>query len=213
MSTPSVRRRATPAERTHEIRDAAIAIARESGLPAVTLRAVAARAGVTPALVAHYIDGTEQLAADAFSAIVADELESLLELVREQPRPRVQMATLLRELMRPERLAVTAIWVDGWALGRRHVIIAAQVRHEMDRWRNAVAEIISAGRVSGDFPVVDVEEATRGVLAMIDGINSHALVGWNAEDGRAALLQRAVDAILRVPADAEGVGLTEPDEP
>ena len=66
MSTP-VRTRAarkSPAERSAEIAEAARLLALEQGLTAVTLRAIAARAGVAPALVAHYQPSMDALVAD-----------------------------------------------------------------------------------------------------------------------------------------------------
>ena len=60
------RTRKSPAERRDEIAAAARDIALADGLVAVTLRAVAARVGVAPGLVAHHVDGMDALVADTF---------------------------------------------------------------------------------------------------------------------------------------------------
>lgn len=206
MSTPPTRRRRDPAERVRAIDAAARELALEHGLAAVTLRAVASRIDATPALVAHYIVGTEQLMADAFARIVGAELDAVLVLAAAQSGPRAAMSTILRELVRPAHLGVTAIWVDGWALGRRNPVLAERVRGETGRWRSAIAGIIRAGRDAGDFAVDDPEEAARGILATIDGINAHALVDGRDEQERAAVLARAAEAILGVRTAARPAG-------
>lgn len=199
MSTPTTRRRRRdPAERIRAIDAAAHDLALQHGLMAVTLRAVASRIDATPALVAHYIVGTEQLMADAFARIVGAELDAVLVLAAGQSGPRTAMSTVLRELVRPAHLDVTAIWVDGWALGRRNPVLAERVRDETDRWRSSLARIVRAGCDAGDFGVDDPEAAARGILATIDGINAHALIDGRDEEERAAVLQRAADAILGV---------------
>ncbi|MDR5698593.1 TetR/AcrR family transcriptional regulator [Agromyces aerolatus] len=72
--------RKAPAERRAEIAEAARALALDDGLAAVTLRGVAARAGVTPALVAHYRPNMDELVAETFRTIVSAELREIAEL-------------------------------------------------------------------------------------------------------------------------------------
>ena len=71
MSTPTRTRasRKSPAERSAEIADAARQVALEHGLAAVTLRSIAARVGVAPALVAHYQPNMDALVASTFGTI------------------------------------------------------------------------------------------------------------------------------------------------
>ncbi|WP_308797344.1 TetR family transcriptional regulator C-terminal domain-containing protein [Agromyces silvae] len=71
--------RKAPEERRAEITEAARALALADGLTAVTLRGVAARAGVTPALVAHYRPSMDELVAETFRTIVAAELREIAE--------------------------------------------------------------------------------------------------------------------------------------
>lgn len=58
--------------------DAAIEIAGREGLPAVTYRAVAARAGVTHGLVRHHFGTREQLLAEAFRRAAAQDSDAVL---------------------------------------------------------------------------------------------------------------------------------------
>ena len=87
MSRPTRKKaaRKSPAERAAEIADAAHELALEQGLSAVTLRAVAARIDVAPALVAHYEPDMQALIASTFASIVAAELAEVDALVAALP--------------------------------------------------------------------------------------------------------------------------------
>jgi len=126
--------RRPPAERRAELASAARALALDEGLAAVTLRAVAARAAVTPALVAHYHESMEALVAETFTSIVAAEIAELRGLLAAAPSPAAGLATLLRTLLDGSRDDVTVVWVEAWALGRRNPVLGAAVRDQMDAW-------------------------------------------------------------------------------
>ncbi|WP_203135894.1 TetR family transcriptional regulator C-terminal domain-containing protein [Microbacterium sp. JZ31] len=195
-SRPRAPRRA-PEERRAAIADAARAVALADGLGAVTLRAVAARAGVAPALVAHYADdGMDALVADAFAGIVARELDEVTAIVAGAGDPRAALAALIRTLASGERDEVTAVWVEAWALGRRNDALAAAVRTQMDAWQRLVQDVVEAGLATRDFRVADAAGAAWQVLAMIDGTGAQGLVRWGAGSDRSALLLRAVEGML-----------------
>jgi AcrR family transcriptional regulator len=189
--------RRAPQERRAAIADAARSVALAEGLAAVTLRSVAARAAVAPALVAHYADGgMEALVAEAFSRIVAAELAEVGALVREARSPHAALAAMIRTLAGGERDEVTAVWVEAWALGRRNDPLAAAVRAQMDAWQALVRDVVEAGVAAGEFRVADPAEAAWQVLAMIDGTGAQGLVRWGAAGDRSDLLLRAVEGML-----------------
>lgn len=193
---PRAPRRA-PDERRAGILAAASALAAERGLSAVTMRAVAARAGVAPALVAHYADGgMDGLVAAAFEDIVARELVEVTAIADAQPEPRASLAALVRTVAGGERDAVTGTWVEAWALGRRNEPLAAAVRRQMNAWQALLERIIDAGAASGAFRVADVGEAAWQALGMIDGVNAQSLVRWGDTSERSALLLRAIEGML-----------------
>lgn len=187
--------RRAPAERRAEIAAAARAIALADGLGAVTLRAVAAKAGVTPALVAHYAPAMEELVATTFAGIVGDELAEVAALVA-GPRPRDALRALVETLLSGTRDDVTAVWVEAWALGRRSDALAAAVREQMDAWARLLRDVIDAGVADGSFRVDDPSAAAWQLLGMIDGLNAQALVRWGDTSERAGLLLRAAEGML-----------------
>ncbi|MBM7505998.1 TetR/AcrR family transcriptional regulator [Agromyces aurantiacus] len=204
MSTPTRTRasRKSPAERSAEIADAAREVALEHGLAAVTLRSIAARVGVAPALVAHYQPNMDALVAATFGRVVSDELAEVRDLVDALPTPRERLAALLDTLLDGTRDEVTVIWVESWALGRRNEALAERVRQEMDDWRGFVQGIVEAGVASGEFETDDAASVAWQLLGMIDGLNAHALVRWEDATDRGSRIGHAVEGMLGLPRGA-----------
>ncbi|GAA1796653.1 TetR/AcrR family transcriptional regulator [Agromyces neolithicus] len=198
MSSPTRKKaaRKSPAERAAEIADAAHDLALEQGLSAVTLRAVAARIDVAPALVAHYEPDMQALIASTFSSIVAAELAEVDALVAVLPTPRERLAAMLATLLDGSRDDVTVIWVEAWALGRRNEALAASVRDEMDAWQAMIRGVVEAGVASGEFETDDPAAAAWQLLGMIDGLNAQALVRWGDAADRGSLISHAVEGML-----------------
>ncbi len=195
MSSTPVRTRRPAAQRRAEIADAARTLALRDGLGAVTLRAVATQAGVTPALVAHYAGGMVDLVASTFRDIVAGELAEVVAAC-DGTDAVDRLARLLAATLEPGRDDVTLVWVQAWALGRASEPLAAQVRTQMDAWQQAIRAVIEQGATAGDFRAADASAVAWQVLGMIDGLNAQALVRWGEPADRLALMARAVEAML-----------------
>lgn len=78
MNVPDRAADGEPLSSKDRLLDAAIEIAGRKGLPAVTYRAVAARAGVTHGLVRHHFGTREQLLAEAFRRAAAQDTDAVL---------------------------------------------------------------------------------------------------------------------------------------
>lgn len=194
-STARPSRRRSAAERHAEIAETARRIALTDGLPAITLRSVAADMGVAPALVAHYQPSMDAVVADAFTAVTVAELDELDELAHRHPDPVDQLSMLLTTLLDGSRAAVSLVWVQSWSLGERNEVLAQRVREQMDAWRGFLAAIIGDGTTAGAFRAVDPAAMAAQILGMIDGVNAHSVVGWTGSD-RIDLMERSVEALL-----------------
>jgi AcrR family transcriptional regulator len=188
--------RKSPQERSDEIARAAAALALEQGLAAVTLRAVAARIDVAPALVAHYEPNMDALVAASFRTVVGSELDEIRTMLAGLSSPAARITALLDTLLDGSRDDVTVVWVEAWAMGRRSETLASAVRAEMDQWQAVVQDVIDEGVRTGEFETTDASDAAWQLLGMVDGLNAQALVRWNDERSRGSVLHRAVEGML-----------------
>ncbi|GAA1930710.1 hypothetical protein GCM10009775_23450 [Microbacterium aoyamense] len=190
--------RRSPDQRRGEIADAARDLALDEGLAALTLRSVAARARVTPALVAHYVPTMDDLVASTFTSVVDAELTELAGLAASGTAVD-RLAALLGALLDGSRDDVTLVWVEAFALGRRNEPLAAAARQAMDRWQGVLQDLLAEGAADGDLHIDDPAEAAWQLLGMIDGINAQSLVRWGRASDRSALMLRAAGGMLGVP--------------
>jgi AcrR family transcriptional regulator len=174
-SPPRVRTRKSPQQRSAEIHDAAIALAREEGLAALTLRAIAHRAGVAPGLVAHYAGGMDELVARTFGRLVLGELDDVRAEVEGASTPAAQLAMLFATVLGRDHDDITLVWVDAWSLGRINPALAAAIDEHMAGWQSFIAGIVRGGRGGGEFQTDDPDAVAWQLLAMIDGLSAHAL--------------------------------------
>lgn len=188
--------RKPPAERRAELADAARAVAVADGLSAVTLRGVAARAGVAPGLVAHYYESMDGLVAETFSGIVADEIDEVRGLLAAAADPVARLRDLVRTLLDGSRDDVTSIWVEAFALGRRNETLGAAVRLQMDAWRDVIEGVIADGVADGAFRTAEPQAVAWQLLGMIDGLNAQALVRWGGAADRGSQLAHALEGML-----------------
>lgn len=193
---PSTATRRSASERVEQIASAAQSIARETGISAVTLRAVATEVGVAPALVAHYVPSMDVLVGDTFAAVVGEELAEIEELARGRGSASDALTAVLASLLDEGRAEVTLIWVQSWSLGGRNDALAERVRQQMDAWRTFLADVIDRGRAAGEFGCDDPVAIAGQILGMVDGLNAHSLVAWQDASERTRLLLRSVEAML-----------------
>ncbi|WP_045270160.1 TetR/AcrR family transcriptional regulator [Microbacterium azadirachtae] len=197
MSTSSTPRpkRMPPEQRERAILDAAVDLARQGGIAGLTVRTVAAAAGVTPALVAHYRPSMDAFVAEVFGAIVGAEREEVVAVGRAGTGLRARITRVVETLLDGDRDDVTLVWVQAWAAGARNDELAARVRLEMDLWQQDLERIVADGVAAEDISAERAEGAAWLLLATVDGMNAHSLVKWAPED-RGALARRTIAALL-----------------
>lgn len=181
-----VPRQVDHAQRRREIADALWRVADGQGLDAVSLRRVAAEAGVSMGLVQHYFASRDEMLLFAMEAVgerVARECESALAAMSD-PGPRDRIGLLLRQwLPADERRRREARSQFAFLLGAGGGPVVAFLRDGMTMLRTHVeAEIAAAGHAP------DPRGATTTLLALAEGLSAHVLGGHlSAEEADTAL--------------------------
>lgn len=200
------RTRKAPAERSAEIVAAATAIAREQGLSALTLRAVAERVGVASGLVAHYQPSMDDLVARVYADLVEEEVRDVERVVGAVDDPGARLGALIGTLMDGEREELTVVWVEGWAMSRRNDALALAVRAQMQRWQALVEGIVADGCRAGAFSTSEPGEVAWQLIGMIDGLNAQSLARGTDTTRFAARTARAAEALVGAPSGTIRVG-------
>jgi AcrR family transcriptional regulator len=136
---------------------------------------VAAAAGVSQALVFYHFETKDNLLARAFAYAAEQELSRVEAVVRSSAPPLEKIRRILR-LYGPSANKTWEIWIDGWAESMRVPELESVSRRLDLRWREALAEVITAGVTSGDFRCPDPHGAAWRITALADGLMVQATV-------------------------------------
>ena len=186
-----------------EVREAAVAIAFERGLHAVTAGAIAERLRVKPAAITAVEPSEDELVAWVFRRVVAAELAEVKRVILRHPSPTEQLRALFATQSGPVAVEVTAVWLESWSLGRRNRPLAAAVRQESESWQHFVVDLIRRGVARGEFMTVDADLVAAKIIGMIDGVNPYVLVDYLPDMDRARLLTSVARNDLGIELDEQ----------
>ncbi|MFJ4222840.1 TetR family transcriptional regulator [Microbacterium sp. NPDC089695] len=171
-STPTpARSRKRPEERREEIVDAAAAIALESGMERITLRAVAERLGVRPGLITHYFPAAEDLVVEAFSRAAVNQREKFFPDGEGSALRR--MAHFVDYVQQGLSSALARLWLNAQHLARFIPALDAALEEQDALDRARLSAIIVDGVAAGEFADVDAEGASIRIFAAVDGRGSY----------------------------------------
>lgn len=211
MASPALRRpyrREGEEKRRDDLIAAAMTLVAEGGPEAATVRAIAARAGVTPGLIRHYFQSKEELTHAAYrqvmEAMTAEAIRASETVPVDDPVGR--LAAFVAANFRPP--VMTPLLVGVWA-GYMHLGRNDPVMHEIHEstylgYRDCLQDLIAALPRPPD-PARDRREAIA-CNALIDGL---WLEGGSLPDGFAPgeVMRIALDGVaallgLHFPAEA-----------
>jgi TetR/AcrR family transcriptional repressor of bet genes len=186
-------------ERRQQIADAVCRLLGREGLDAVSLRQVAAEAGVSMGRVQHYFATKDEMLLFAFRTVaerVRHRIGAAAAAVGQPPAPRSLLRAMLREMLpldAQSRLEAP-VWVA--VLGKAVVApeVAASLRDDAHRFTAYVAEQIGAAR--RDRADDAARRDAEALLALVDGLMVHLLVGQLDEDTATAVLDRELDRMI-----------------
>ncbi len=175
------RKRIPEEARREQILGAAFDVACRAGIGRLTVRAVAAEAGVSHALVLFHFGRKERLVHDLLDWVL--DITSVLHIsedVARFPRARDRFHALLeqevtRQSHQPEH---TRLFLEYWALGTQHEEIRTRIAAELERYREAFRGIM-ADLIGEDpllFPGATADGLSAVAVSWIQGCAVQALV-------------------------------------
>lgn len=185
-------------ERRQQIAQALHRVTATRGLDDVSLRHVAAEAGVSAGLVQHWFRTKDQMLRFALET-VSEQVESRLarsSAAIEHGSPREAVRALLIELLPLDEQRRLEAHV-AVAFGARAAVspeIARTVRQGMDRMRAFIADRVRAS--AGTDRTGHPESAATALTALVDGLAAHVLAEQCTPEAAEAALDDHLDTIF-----------------
>jgi AcrR family transcriptional regulator len=194
------------------ILDAACELIAEEGIDAVRIARVANRAAASTALVHHYFSTREELLEQALVHSferAGDERFGPEEGGEDEPDVSAT-AALARAIdeclpLEGQQEREWILWVELWLRAVREPDLRPVAANLYERYREWMAQVISAGIESGEFDSgADPDEVADTAMAVLDGAGVRALLADPAMDLDAAraLVARTLAAPLGIEARA-----------
>jgi AcrR family transcriptional regulator len=178
-------RRVDRRERRELLADALMRLAAARGLEAVSLRHVAAEAGVSTGMVQHYFRTKDEMMVFALG-MVMDRIRRRSQAVAAPATPRELVRGLLLQVLPLDetRRLENHVVLAFLAYAAVKPSLASGLREAAAQMRGFLAEQLRAAGVDG----VDPEQAAAGLLALVDGLGLQVLSQqYGAEEAAAAL--------------------------
>jgi AcrR family transcriptional regulator len=163
-------------DRHQEILDAAARVITERGLAETRISDIAEQAGVSPGLILYYFDSKDRLLAEALTFANDQFYLRTSREIRRLPSAKDQLRRLV-DLSVPGylqefgRLDEWALWIEVWVRALRDPEMAKDREVLDERWRSQIAEIVRAGRRTGEFSSTeDPDELALRIASLIDGL-------------------------------------------
>lgn len=181
--------------RRADLIEATAAVLAEAGLAGTNVRAICAKAGVSPGLLRHYFAGIDDLVAATYQA-TSDRMDAIFASAVEGAGgdPRARLTAYLTASFRPPVTdpELLGAWTAFWALARSDARMATIHAESYAGYRERLAELLAAcgARDAGRLAIM--------LTAMVDGLwleLSLDAASFGAE-AAAAMVEKAVTALL-----------------
>jgi AcrR family transcriptional regulator len=156
-----------PAEvRLDELLRTAVDVIVDRGLANTRTGDVARAAGVSQALVFYHFSTKDSLLEQAFAYAAEQNLAGLAKVVDSDDPPAVKVRKIVDLYAPAGRSKAWALWIDGWSEALRNPDLEKLSRRLDLRWKESLADVISAG----GFACPDPVRAAWRIMALIDGL-------------------------------------------
>jgi AcrR family transcriptional regulator len=182
-----------------ELLEAMMRITRKDGWEGVSLRKLAAEAGVSMGMVQHYFTTKDEMLRFAIEMMAEDTRQRIRRRIAdlpEPPTPRLLVETVLTEMIPdPGRRAAedeaAKIWMRRFMLRPES---QAALNPGAADLRTALTDQILLGR-PGDR--ADAERTADTLIALLDGLIFNIVVGQQTAESATAILTAQLDCIFR----------------
>lgn len=195
-------KRVNQEERRRYIAEAVLRLLASGGLDAVSLRDVAAEAGVSMGMVQHYFSSKDRMLTFACEYLVERTRERIQEEFGSWSSP-PGARDLLRQVylqMLPlddERRAGIRVWFAFLARAVIEPELEAFMRATWDDSHQFFTSIIESGREQGQIPrAIDPEREATTALSLVDGLVPHVLLGHYTEEEALAAIDDYLGALF-----------------
>ena len=181
--------------RRADLIEATAAVLAEQGLAGTNVRAICAKAGVSPGLLRHYFAGIDDLVAATYVA-TSDRMDAIFAAAveGEGADPRARLMAYLTASFRPPVTdpELLGAWTAFWALARSDARMAAIHAESYAGYRERLGELLVA------CGAADAARTAIMLTAMVDGLwleLSLDAASFGA-DAAVEMIERAVSALV-----------------
>ncbi|MEV0675128.1 TetR family transcriptional regulator C-terminal domain-containing protein [Actinosynnema sp. NPDC050436] len=189
-------------QRRDDIASAVLEVVADSGLAAVSLSSVAARAGISQGRVQHYFPTKEALLEAAFdhaNARSAARIRAELGEEAETAPPRQALTVVLTELIPHDAQSANHLRVRQAfaALALHREAIADRMRGEYERLHHHhLADLVRRDQAASALPHdLDAADTALSLVALAEGLAYHVLIGTCPGPTARRLVREAVDRL------------------
>lgn len=166
-------RREAPEDRRRQLGEAALRCIVKHGNAGVSVRQIAAEAGVTQGLITHHFGEINELVAYAFDIMSEGLLQAIRKAVDEaEPTPQARLDAFIEMSFSPLLFDrdVLGVWVVFWGLILHSPRMSASQQQEYSDYVGTVEGLIAdLARVEG-FTVGDIRLTAVAFSALLDGL-------------------------------------------
>jgi AcrR family transcriptional regulator len=168
----SPRPRVAPERRATIVRATIRCLARD-GYAGLTMKRIAAEAGLSPGILHYYFRDKRAILARAAATVVADLDRRVATETRSARNARGRLRALLRACLRValESRDFWAVFIELWGEALHDRELARLNRRAYARARRFLARSVTQGMAAGAFRKVSPDEAAAVILAVTDGLS------------------------------------------
>lgn len=176
--------------RRREIAQAVWAVIAERGIEGVTLRSVAAEAGVSVGRIQHYYASREELVRDSCRELLKAATQRFEAVDDTTPVEKLRRLVLGRIPTTPEFAIGTSIWLAYEAKSVDDPVIAELVQ------RGHAGGVQEAAALLSEYGVADASAVALRLMATAEGLAIRVLVGGLEPRGATELLENLIAEVL-----------------